>query len=163
MICTYCGILVSRREHATTRSLNDTELDDIVTRAGTAHLGARRLLVLGVRDGQSFYFAANEITEFEIGRKDPATGDAPLVDLAAFNGAGKGVSRRHAVIRRQDTVLKVSDLNSANGTFLNGHRLVAHQDRILRDDDELRLGFLVINVKFEQMSPGDSNGAAASK
>ena len=35
-----------------------------------------------------------------------------------------------------------------NGTFLNGQRLVPNQPRILRDGDEIRLGHLVLYVRF---------------
>ena len=37
---------------------------------------------------------------------------------------------------------------SHNGTYLNGQRLIAHQPRVLRDGDDIRLGFLVLRVKF---------------
>ena len=37
---------------------------------------------------------------------------------------------------------------SANSTYLNGQRLLPSEPRILRDNDELRLGRLVIRVTF---------------
>jgi len=42
----------------------------------------------------------------------------------------------------------VVDLDSTNGTFLNGMRIMPHQPRILRDGDEIRLGLLKIIVKL---------------
>jgi pSer/pThr/pTyr-binding forkhead associated (FHA) protein len=41
------------------------------------------------------------------------------------------------------------DLGSTNGSFINDQRLVAHQPRILRDGDILRLGSLVVQVNFK--------------
>jgi len=40
------------------------------------------------------------------------------------------------------------DLGSANGSFLNGQRLYPNEKRIVRDSDELRLGRLVMRVRF---------------
>lgn len=50
-------------------------------------------------------------------------------------------------MRDHDTVV-VSDMGSANSTYLNGQRLMPYEPRILRDNDELRLGRLVIRISF---------------
>jgi pSer/pThr/pTyr-binding forkhead associated (FHA) protein len=73
----------------------------------------------------------------------------PDIDLEDFDAFERGVSRQHAVLRRQKDTVVLIDLNSANSTFLNGQRLVADQPRILRDGDEIRLGQLVLRVAFE--------------
>ncbi|MBN2305359.1 MAG: FHA domain-containing protein [Anaerolineae bacterium] len=84
------------------------------------------------------------------GRRDPATGAMPNVDLTPFAGYRMGVSRRHAAIRHADgPALAVWDLGSSNGTFLNGQRLNAHRPYPLHDGDELRLGQMTIHVYFE--------------
>ena len=88
--------------------------------------------------------------EVILGRRDPATGATPDVDLTPFAGYRMGVSRRHAAIRQgDDNTLNVWDLGSSNGTFLNGQRLNAHRPYPLRDGDELRLGQMVIRVHFK--------------
>ena len=46
-----------------------------------------------------------------------------IVDLAVFDGARLGVSRRHAEIFPHDGHLILQDLQSANGTWLNGEKL----------------------------------------
>jgi ABC-type multidrug transport system ATPase subunit len=48
------------------------------------------------------------------------------------------VSRRHAEIRRQDSIYILVDLGSFNGTFLNGRRVTAGE--VLNDNDEIQLG-----------------------
>jgi pSer/pThr/pTyr-binding forkhead associated (FHA) protein len=101
-------------------------------------------------------------TETIFGRRDPATGALPDVDLAPFAGYRMGVSRRHAAIRiSDDQTLGVWDLGSSNGTFLNGQRLNAHRPYNLRDGDELRLGQMIIRVYFQPpkkavLSPEDT-------
>ncbi len=84
------------------------------------------------------------------GRRDPATGAMPDVDLTPFAGYRMGVSRRHAAIRfGDDRTLDLWDLGSSNGTFLNGQRLSAHRPYRLHDSDEIRLGQMVIRVFFQ--------------
>jgi pSer/pThr/pTyr-binding forkhead associated (FHA) protein len=50
----------------------------------------------------------------------------------------------------EEKLLKVIDLCSTNGTYLNGQRLLPQQSRILRDGDELRLGNLAMQVQYLQ-------------
>ena len=89
-------------------------------------------------------------TETILGRRDPATGVAPDVDLTPYAGYRMGVSRRHAAIRYgDDNTLNVWDLGSSNGTFLNGQRLNAHRPYRLHDGDELRLGQMIIRLYFK--------------
>ncbi len=53
-------------------------------------------------------------------------------------------SRRHAVLRRAGQRLTVTDLGSANGTFLNGERVEG--SRVLNVDDRLFIGRSVLRV-----------------
>lgn len=143
-----------------TRGLGDTDFEDSEPRWGTARFGSKMTLALLVRGAQNpYFFDAGSVTELVIGRRDPDTGEVPDVDLSRFGGTEKGVSRRHATIVRRDGSLSILDAGSHNGTYLNGQRLVAHQPRVLRDGDDLRLGFLVIRVKFirEQLQPTEEN------
>jgi hypothetical protein len=89
--------------------------------------------------------------ELIFGRRDPATGAMPDVDLTPFAGYRMGVSRRHSAIRRNIEANKIElwDLGSSNGTFLNGTRLPAHQPHKLRDGDEIRLGQMVMKIYFQ--------------
>lgn len=140
-----------------TRGLTNTDFEESEPRWGTARFNERTTLMLFVRGApEPFLFDAANVDELVIGRRNPATGEAPDVDLDQFNGTEKGVSRRHATIIRKDGSLNIVDAGSHNGTYLNGQRLIAHQPRILRDGDDIRLGFLVLRVKFvkTQERPG---------
>ena len=47
------------------------------------------------------------------------------------------VSRRHAEVRREDGAIVVVDLDSTNGTRVNGHGVKHH---VLDDGDEITVG-----------------------
>ena len=132
-----------------TRGLGNTDYEESEPRWGTARFNERTSLMLFVRGApEPFVFDAGSIVELVIGRMDPDTGQSPDIDLENFGGTEKGVSRRHATIIRKDGSLNLVDAGSHNGTYLNGQRLIAHQPRVLRDGDDIRLGFLVLRVKF---------------
>ncbi len=136
-----------------TRGLDNTDYEESEPRWGTARFNERTSLMLFVRGApEPFIFDAGAVVEIIIGRQDPDTKLSPDVDLENFGGTEKGVSRRHATIIRKDGSLNIVDAGSHNGTFLNGQRLIAHQPRVLRDGDDIRLGFLVLRVKFVKVS-----------
>ena len=51
-----------------------------------------------------------------------------------------GVSRFHMKIDRDGEDFTISDLNSTNGTYINGERLAPHYPKRVRRGDELRIG-----------------------
>jgi hypothetical protein len=82
-----------------------------------------------------------------LGRLDAAHGIFPEVDLTAEGGLEEGVSRRHArIFLDDDDRLSLEDLDSTNGTFLNGKRLEPYVSLRIHDEDTLRLGMLEIKV-----------------
>lgn len=89
-----------------------------------------------------------------IGRLDADNRVMPDVDLAPYGAVEKGVSRVHAAIMQTEDALLIMDKGSANGTHLNGQRLVPQQPRVLRDGDEIRLGRLVAHVYFKPLATG---------
>jgi pSer/pThr/pTyr-binding forkhead associated (FHA) protein len=151
LICPYCGSLIAT-DSSSTRALGNTDVEDGIPRWGTARFNDRMNLVLRLRDSRTtFVYDAEQITELLIGRRDPTNDKMPDLDLDPYGGADKGVSRNHAAIVRRDGALSVVDKGGANGTFLNGQRLIPHQPRILRDGDDLRLGHMVLQVRFERV------------
>lgn len=151
VICVYCGsplvdIIVK------TKALENTDFEENMPKWGSARPSHRiRLYVLNdTGKEETLSYETKDIEQLVIGRVDPATNEAPVIDLSRFNALEKGVSRRHAAIIRKDAALHLVDLSAANGTFLNGQRLVPDQPRILRDGDDIRLGHLVIRIAFER-------------
>lgn len=115
---------------------------------GTAHFNQDSRLLVRIRDYADAVILQPR-KELILGRSDEVTDHSPHLDLAAYGAAEKGVSRRHAAIRQGEDTLTLIDLNSTNGTYLNGQRLLPNQPRVLRDGDEIRLGRLVFHLFFK--------------
>lgn len=80
-----------------------------------------------------------------------ASGEVHRLGDVSLIGRGEGVtirladasvSRQHAAIRYEHTAFWITDLGSANGTFVNGMALTAA--RMLRNGDRLQLGSVVL-------------------
>src|SRR5262245_52938651 len=57
------------------------------------------------------------------------------LDFDPFAAAELGVSRLHAVINYTQPIATIADLESTNGTYLNGQKLKPYQAHILRYGD----------------------------
>ena len=75
-------------------------------------------------------------------------GKSPTVDVKVDSPY---ISRQHFQIRCQDDVFFITDLDSTNGTFLNGERLTSQQERRLRDQD--LIGMAGDQVLFRFLDP----------
>jgi sigma-B regulation protein RsbU (phosphoserine phosphatase) len=60
---------------------------------------------------------------------------------------GRAVSRHHARITRANGSLQIEDLDSSNGTFLNGQRLAPHAPTPLTERDTLQIGPYVFGLR----------------
>jgi hypothetical protein len=85
--------------------------------------------------------------------ESPGTED--LFDLTDFYAFKRGVSRYHCRLQRRDYYLIVTDLGSANGTYLNDQRLLPQQGVVAAHGDRLILGTFHIQVSFD---PGPTGG-----
>lgn len=84
---------------------------------------------------------------YVIGRSDSKSSYLPDIDLASYQGLEKGVSRRHAALVRYAGRLHLVDLNSVNGSFINGERLVSDVPYPINRGDEILLGSLTLYFK----------------
>jgi hypothetical protein len=87
-----------------------------------------------------------------IGRFSPSS--QVEVDLNEVGAAELGVSRTHALMNfdSSNKGVYITDLNSTNGTYVNGFKLPANARSRLRDGDELKLGHLKLTVRFNEAS-----------
>ncbi|MCK6578416.1 MAG: FHA domain-containing protein [Anaerolineae bacterium] len=75
-------------------------------------------------------------------------GFAPPIDLEPLGGMTQGVSRRHAVFTLHEGELYVEDLNSTNGTRINGFRIAPLRNYRLRNGDEIEFGTIRLTVSL---------------
>ena len=148
--CFACGhILPYGMRKLSTRGLDVKSGLQPQIRWGTAFFGDQTLLEIHI---QSTGTTIEEPCGMAcvIGR---AAGDSrPDIDLSPFGALELGVSRRHAMFTRRSATIMVQDLDSINGTYLNGERLVPKQARVLRNQDELTLGQLTLQVSFRKVT-----------
>jgi len=69
-------------------------------------------------------------------------------EYADFVPAAEGVSRIHCCISKKEDRYYLSDLNSTNGTYLNGKEVNPGQDRLLSANDEIRVCSQEFYIKF---------------
>jgi hypothetical protein len=113
-----------------------------VATAAPAALQARLIVEA---DNQEFDLSGkNDIT---IGREDAVSNIYPDVDLTPHGGEEGGVSRLHARIFVENGQYMLEDENSTNFTFLNRQRLTAKTPTPLNDNDEVRLGRVLLRFK----------------
>lgn len=85
-------------------------------------------------DEPDYFFPLTE-GETLIGRRDDRQGVHPQIPLR-----DPGVSRRHAMLRRDADGISVMDLGSTNGTMVNNTELPSDSRRLLKSGDEITVG-----------------------
>ena len=104
-------------------------------------MNPRIVAVNGAKKGTTFPLTGEEIT---IGRES--------ANAVSLNHAS--VSRRHCLIRRENDDFKIFDLDSYNGTFVNG---IPVKEQVLTHADKLRIGsieLLFLTEEGEQTTSG---------
>jgi multimeric flavodoxin WrbA len=82
--------------------------------------------------------------EVLIGRVKPEVAPVPDVDLVPHGGDRTGVSRHHARMLHGSGGWVLEDLESTNGTFLNGEQVSPGQQVRVRTGDLIRFGTLTL-------------------
>jgi hypothetical protein len=82
-----------------------------------------------------------------VGRSDSTANIMPDLDLGPHAGKAFGVSRRHAILLPTGDGLCLIDLDSTNGTWINGVYLQPGQKYRLRSGDRVEFGRLRLAVR----------------
>ncbi|MFQ3566032.1 MAG: FHA domain-containing protein [Aggregatilineales bacterium] len=75
-------------------------------------------------------------------------GAQPDLDFSLYRAAEHGLSRQHAALHAVDSFLYIEDLNSTNGTRINGFKLPPLRRYRLRSGDELEFGSLRVTIRI---------------
>lgn len=150
MFCSECGAQLFARDTLTTQTIATDKLGASVAEVpipsaipavggedawGTLHL---------LETGQVVPLSTRN--EYTLGRISEGQPIMPDIDLSPYQAYANGVSRLHAVIKRDSQRVIIMDLGSANGSYVNGKRLTSNVEQVLNHGDIVSLGKLKIQV-----------------
>lgn len=148
LLCAKCGhSLLNDQMQATVPILDDLLPDITGADKRPAYPAQEANLALFVT-GQERPLLIEAVDQVLLGRLHPEEIATPTIDYDL--AAKAGVSRRHALIAWTEGNYTITDLESTNGTRLNGKPLLAHMPYVLNSGDQLRLGMLIIYVYFKE-------------
>ncbi len=105
----------------------------------TTDKNVRNVILEYSSDGGHFTFV-DTIDDFVIGKDNSCDG---IVNIS------QAISRRHCVLEKRDGRIKLKDLGSTNGTWLNGERVSTDDYREVKDKDTLKIADIAFTVHFE--------------
>ena len=142
--CSNCGAMLGSTAAAT--AAPDVTASPVaaapVMSSAPAALNARLVVEA---DNQEFDLSGKD--NVMIGREDAVSNIFPDVDLTPHGGEEGGVSRMHARIFVDNGLYMIEDENSTNFTFLNRQKLTAKTPMTLHDNDEIKLGRVLLRFK----------------
>jgi hypothetical protein len=155
LFCAECGAQLVGRDTLTTQNITTQQFEKVNERIpkndtyqpfdgsdawGSLHLlDTGQVLPLSVRN------------EFTIGRISEGQPIMPDIDLSPYQAYAAGVSRLHAVIKRDGNRIIFIDLGSANGTYINGKRLTPNVEQALNHGDIIALGKLKLQILIKNI------------
>jgi len=151
LFCSECGAqLVSMQNLATQNFHISEDMPDLgnIEPIQDIKFEPSDKISLQVLDGGQF-LPLSDRNEFTVGRVSEGQSVLPDIDLTAYNAYENGVSRLHAVIRKSEHQVKLMDLGSSNGTYLNGTRLTPERDYTLQHGNIIAFGKLKIQFLIQ--------------
>jgi hypothetical protein len=149
LFCAECGAQLDGVETLVTQSITyehkDKDMKKKSLRPDTVPPPANSWISLHLMDSGKILPLASR-NEFTLGRLSEGQPIMPDIDLTPYQAYASGVSRLHAVVKRDVERVMVMDLGSSNGTYVNGRRINPHVEESLSHGDILALGKLKIQV-----------------
>lgn len=101
-------------------------------------------------------FGGHEQKSYPIDKSRIVVGREPKCDIHIDN---LGISREHCAFSQRGDAYLVQDLNSSNGTYVNGRKVTEH---FLNHDDEIVIGKYMLKFKNESQVVSKEAAAASS-
>jgi pSer/pThr/pTyr-binding forkhead associated (FHA) protein len=143
LFCQQCGIALGPVS-LSTRQLQEDGSPGITSDS----LGDENVILLQVEEDES-PIVVQIRDEVILGRITEQADRTTYVNLSVYGADDAGVSRRHARLLREHKAVYLMDLDSTNGTRLNGEVLQDGVEKRVRDGDEVTLGQLKMYVYFK--------------
>ncbi|MCI0552321.1 MAG: FHA domain-containing protein [Anaerolineae bacterium] len=149
VFCAECGAQLDGVETLVTQAITDEQIDEELKkkspRPEPVSAPSNSWISLHLMDSGKILPLASR-NEFTLGRLSEGQPIMPDIDLTPYQAYASGVSRLHAVVKRDNNRVAVMDLGSSNGTYVNGRRLNPHTEEPLSHGDIVALGKLKIQI-----------------
>jgi len=151
LFCSECGTQLITRTTSNLETIVNTNTTQVYTKTSPPtpryEESPKASFALYLVDEEIFLPSVSQI-ELTLGRKTQGQGITPEIDLSAYDAYKKGVSRLHATIdfNENGTHAQIVDLNSANGTRVNGNRIPPNSEVPIHNNDIITLGKLKIQI-----------------
>ena len=149
MFCSECGAQLMGNNDLVTQNISTDSLKNV----GKKPTGSLTGSLSGIDAWASLHLLdtgqvlpLSSRNEFTMGRVSEGQPIMPDIDLSPYQAYAAGVSRLHAVIKRQGAQIIFMDLGSANGTYINGKRLSSNVENSLNHGDIVALGKLKMQI-----------------
>jgi hypothetical protein len=153
MFCSECGAQLMGKDSLITQNISTSQIAEATSRGAPPSAAPRSYQPGGVDAWGSLHLLdtgqvlpLSGRNEFTLGRISEGQPIMPDLDLSPYQAYASGVSRLHAVVKRDVQRVILMDLGSANGTYINGKRLTANVEQALNHGDIVALGKLKIQV-----------------
>jgi pSer/pThr/pTyr-binding forkhead associated (FHA) protein len=145
LLCANCGedLYDSLLELVATRQLTDRETAELKER--DENVMTRPIVLYITREDPPI--SLERRADLVLGRNEGNV--SADLDLTPYGANDKGVSRHHARLNGIGQPPTLMDLDSYNGTFINGERLTPGRSYTLKSSDEIRLGRLTLRIYFK--------------
>lgn len=150
LFCSECGARLVHASPMPTVSIPKDEIDEEAEATKPQPPEGPELssgAMLGLRivsTGEIISLVGRE--DFTLGRQVEGQAVVPDIDLDKYEAYDQGVSRIHAEIRLDPEGILIVDLDSINGTLINGTELEPQSPHPIRHGDVLQLGRLRLQL-----------------
>ena len=149
MFCAECGAQLLGKDALTTQNISTEKFSSGFPKStqdvyqsfdGQGSWGSIHLLDTGQ------VLPLSSRNEFTLGRISDGQPIMPDIDLSPYQAYAGGVSRLHAIIKRDGNRILFMDLGSANGSYINGKRLQPNAEQYINHGDIVALGKLKMQI-----------------
>jgi FHA domain len=153
ILCAECLAILGTKNLQTTtvEQINSAEEDNSLNFRHDKHVGFLDANSVALYIGDNLEPLIIDVAHtVTLGRYSPKSVAQARVDLTRYGAYERGLSRLHIAIQKLGDKFMVTDLQSSNGTWLNGVRLEPDVPKVLRSGDRLKLSLMRIEVYFEE-------------
>lgn len=156
LFCSECGSRLAHESPMPTVDISRDEIDDHAQATKPSPPQGPELksgAMMGLRvieSGEVVSLIGRE--NFTLGRTIEGQAVIPDVDLDKYEAYDQGVSRIHAELRLGPDGLQVIDLDSVNGTLINGEQIESQDPHPIHHGDILQLGRLRLQLISRERS-----------